>query len=334
LGRAPRTEAAAALTSDPRLGFYGPGSRMWLINREAALLGAGPTALLLQLAHPLVAEGVARHSGFEADPARRLRNTLRTTLALVFGDASTAEAAVRRLNRIHATVRGEVADPAARALAERYRALDPALLLWVQATLIWTSVQAYERWVGPLTHDDRARYWGEARQVGARLGIPLDQSPADWPAFEAYWARMLAPEGPVHVTPTGRRLGHLVLRAPLPLLPAPLAELLMLPALDLLPAPVRAEYAVPWGPARARLAHGLQVALRQEIRLLPRAWRAMPQARAAEARAAAAPRTTSAARPGRLAHAVGAVGDAGGPRAAPTSRYDRGPHPRRDVGRA
>ena len=50
-------------------GLYGPGSEAWRLNRESMLLlGAGPRALLLQIAHPLVAEGVAEHSDFQADP--------------------------------------------------------------------------------------------------------------------------------------------------------------------------------------------------------------------------------------------------------------------------
>jgi len=278
---------------------------MWRLNREAVLLGAGPTALLLQLAHPLVAEGVAAHSDFETDPAGRLRRTLRTTLALVFGDGRAAEEAVRRLDRVHATVRGTVADPDARRVAERYHALDPALLLWVQATLIWTSVQAYERWVGPLTPADRAAFWAEARLVGERLGIPPERSPADWTAFEAYVAGMLGPDGPIQVTATGRRLGRLVVRAPLPFLPAPVAWLMTLPAVALLPPRIRDAYGLAWGPGHARLARLLDRAVRLWVHAMPRAWRAMPQARAADARAA------------RLA-----------------ARYDRRPHPRSEAGRA
>ena len=46
--------------ADDALGLYGPGSEAWALNREAMLLlGAGPRALLLQVAHPLVAAGVA-----------------------------------------------------------------------------------------------------------------------------------------------------------------------------------------------------------------------------------------------------------------------------------
>ncbi|MGH2511842.1 MAG: oxygenase MpaB family protein, partial [Candidatus Limnocylindrales bacterium] len=56
------------------LGLYGPDSEAWRLNREAMLLlGAGPRALLMQLAHPLVAEGVDQHSTFRTDPWGRLR---------------------------------------------------------------------------------------------------------------------------------------------------------------------------------------------------------------------------------------------------------------------
>ena len=283
---------------DPILGFYGPQSQMWRINREAVLLAAGPAALLLQVAHPLVAEGVHQHSRFEADPPLRLRRTLRTTLALVFGDGPAAERAVRRLNGVHAGVRGQVDDPQARATTglDAYRALDPALLLWVQATLIQTSVAAYERWVGPVSAAERERFWAEARSVGVRLGIPLSVSPSDWPAFEAYWAAMLAPEGPVHVTPTARRLGHTIAGSPLPFVPAPLLGPLMSPALSLLPRRLRDEYGFVWSPGRAALAGGIDAALRLWVRLLPVAWRSMPQARDADRRSRQSAATSRSAR--------------------------------------
>jgi uncharacterized protein (DUF2236 family) len=260
---------------------------MWQINREAAvLLGVGPAALLLQLAHPLVAEGVAHHSRFESDPWRRLRSTLRTSLALVFGAGSEAEAAVRRLNGIHARVVGDAADPVARELGGlRYQALDPALLLWVQATLIITTVEAYERWVGPLAPVDREGFWQEARRVGVRIGIPLDSSPSDWDALEAYWAQMLAPTGPVHVTPTARRLSRPIVRPPMRGLPGPAVDILVLPSLALLPSRLRREYGIAWGPVHAVVARLLGAAIRVWVRLVPRSWRAMPQARAADRRA-------------------------------------------------
>lgn len=276
---------------------------MWRINREAALLAAGPAALLLQVAHPLVAEGVHQHSAFEADPPRRLRNTLRTTLALVFGDGPTAERAVRRLNGVHGSVSGDVQDPEARAISGRdsYRALEPELLLWVQATLIRTSVDAYERWVGPISRQERETFWAEARRVGVRLGVPPSASPADWAAFEAYWARMVGPDGPIRVTPTGRRLGRAIAGSPLPFVPGPLLGPLMSPALALMPERIRMEYGFAWGPGRAAFARLLDQTIRIWVRLLPRSWRAMPQARAADRRARSANRPAGPDAAGGLA---------------------------------
>jgi len=42
--------------SDPDAGLFGPDSVTWRIDREAfLLLGAGPRALLMQVAHPAIA---------------------------------------------------------------------------------------------------------------------------------------------------------------------------------------------------------------------------------------------------------------------------------------
>jgi uncharacterized protein (DUF2236 family) len=275
--------------ADDQLGFYGPHSQMWRVNREAVLLGSGPAALLLQLAHPLVAEGVAAHSDFASDPFARLRRTLRTTLAMVFGDGPTAELAVADLNRIHARVRGPVLDPQASAAtgAGHYRALDPELLLWVQATLVIMSVRAYDRWVGSLTSAERDRLWLESRLAGERLGIPLSASPRSWSELLEWFERQMAPGGPVIVTDTARRLAASIVRPPLPFAPGPLVDLAVLPGLALLPPGIRGGYGIAWSRRQELVAGVLSRGLRAWVRLMPSGWRAMPPARAAERRAAA-----------------------------------------------
>ena len=275
-----------ALRPDALLGFYGPGSRMWHINREAVLLGAGPAATLLQVAHPLIAEGVAQHSDFRGDPFGRLRRTLATTMDLVFGDARTAESALRRLNGVHASVTGPVSDPSAAIVtgADAYRALDPELLLWVQVTLIVTSIRAYARWVGPLAREDLEAFWSEARSVGVRMGIPLRVSPADWSTLTAYWARMLAPDGPIQVTDTARLLAPMLVRPPLPLTPGWAVDLLALPGLALLPKRIRDAYGIEWSARRGHAAGAIGRGVRLWTAAVPDTWRSMPQARAADRR--------------------------------------------------
>ncbi|MGH7855885.1 MAG: oxygenase MpaB family protein, partial [Candidatus Binatia bacterium] len=68
------------------------------MNREAVLLLGGGRALLMQIAHPLVAAGVADHSDFRTDSLGRLRRTLDAMLTITFGTLREAEEAYRGVN--------------------------------------------------------------------------------------------------------------------------------------------------------------------------------------------------------------------------------------------
>src|SRR5438876_5204574 len=201
---------------DEVAGLYGPGSVAWRLNREAMLLlGAGPRALLMQIAHPLVAEGVEQHSNFRADPWIRLRDTLQSSFRVVYGSGETTRAEIRRLNVLHRAIAGPVEDPVARQMGQvDYSARDPELLLWVHATLVDSTLAGYEAWIEPLTEEERAAYYLETRPIGRAFGIPDDLLPADLAAFRTYLAAMLAPDGPIRVTPTARELAVTILHPP------------------------------------------------------------------------------------------------------------------------
>jgi len=292
--------------TDPAAGLYGPGSEAWRLNREALLLlGAGPRALLLQVAHPLVAEGVDAHSDFRADPWRRLQGTLRSYLAIVYGTAPRARAEIRRLIALHRGIGGPVQDPGARAaFGSAYAARDPELSLWVHATLVDSTIVANDRWIAPLARDRRARFYAETRPIGRAFGIPDDLLPADLDRFERYLADMLAPSGPIHPTQTARDIAAAILAPPLgPVVPAlgwlppVLYAWTLWPAIGLLPGPLRDEYGLLWG-ARERLVSAWLVAAWRAWRpILPSSFRHMPQATAADRRVSAghrrrAPETT------------------------------------------
>jgi uncharacterized protein (DUF2236 family) len=262
-------------------GLYGPDSEAWRLNREAMLLlGAGPRALLLQLAHPLVAAGVAEHSDFQADPWRRLQATLRSYLTIVYGTETAARAEIRRLNGLHRTIAGA-----------GYTARDPDLSLWVHATLVDTTIAAFDAWIEPLSRAQRSRYYSETLPIGRAFGVPERLLPPDLDAFEAYVAAMLVPDGPVRVSPIGRELAWAVLHPPLgPIVPA-LAGLpselyawTLWPAIGLLPASVRDDYGFRWGPLERAASAWLVAAWRAWRPILPSPFRQMPQAVAADRR--------------------------------------------------
>src|SRR5687767_4685199 len=100
-----------AYVSSDTAGLFGPGSMVWTIDREVAvLLGSGSRALLLQVAHPLVAAAVANHSRYRSDPLGRLRDTLDAIYAFAFEDLPRVHHVVEGVNRLHSAVRGSAPD--------------------------------------------------------------------------------------------------------------------------------------------------------------------------------------------------------------------------------
>src|SRR5258706_5902261 len=177
-----------------RDGLYPDDSITRRINRENVLLLSGGRALLMQLAHPAVAAGVDDHSDFRSHPVRRLRRTVRMTMAIVFGDREPAMAAARAVNRVHGRVRGE-----------GYHALDPDLLLWVQATLVDSALVAYETFVQPLSPGEREDFYQESKLIGELLGIPHGHAPRVFTDLVRSLAQVLATTymGTKNVRPNG-----------------------------------------------------------------------------------------------------------------------------------
>jgi uncharacterized protein (DUF2236 family) len=258
-------------------GLYGPGDVTWRVNRELVLLAGGARALLLQVAHPLVAAGVAEHSGYREDPWGRLLRTLDVTTRIVFGDRDASRAAARQLRAVHARVRGVAGD------GTPYDARDPELLLWVWATLVDTSLLVYTRYVGALGEAERDRYVVEQRRFGRAVGIPAGRFPDDEAGLRAYVERMVAHQ--LRVTEPARDVARATLRPPLPgpLRPAarPAGELLGLLTVGLLPPALRTDYGLRWDPARAALLRASTGAVRRLLPLLPSLVREFPAARAA-----------------------------------------------------
>jgi uncharacterized protein (DUF2236 family) len=257
-------------------GLFGPGSVSWRIDREALVLAGGSCALLMQLAHPAVAAGVAQHSDFRDRPFERLRRTLNASYAVVFGSTPRAERALQRINAIHRAVRGRVPET-----GEPYDALDPSLLLWVHATLVDTAIRVYDRFVEPLSAADAQAYHLEARVVAIRLGVPPEVVPATLAELRAEMGRMIS-SGEVRVTPTARMLAPAVLYPNrLPRLAWDAAHLV---SLSVLPPPIRRGYGIRWSAARERGVSRLAVVSRSLLPLVPAPLRHVPAARAAERR--------------------------------------------------
>jgi uncharacterized protein (DUF2236 family) len=258
--------------------LYGPDTVTWRVNREMALLAGGGRALLLQVAHPLVAAGVEQHSNYDTDPWGRLFRTLDVTTKIVFGDTETSAQASRRLQGRHRTVQGTSED------GVPYDARDPDLLVWVWATLVESSIVVYSRLLRPLEPAERHTYYEEQKRFGYACGIPEGHCPDDYADFTVYFDRMVETE--LRATSAGHSVWKAIERPakiPRPLLPLFLPTQLI--TVGLLPPSLRAaQFAFEWGPAREKMFEASMTAVSKAIPLLPPQARYFPEARRAQAR--------------------------------------------------
>jgi uncharacterized protein (DUF2236 family) len=254
-------EAAAG----PVEGIFGPASLSWRVDREAAVfLGAG-RALLLQLAHPWVAAGIAEHSRTLADPIGRFHQTFNTVFTMVFGTLDQALAAARRLHRRHAAVTGILPWTAGRFEGGSvYRANEVSALRWVHATLVESALLTHDLVLPALTGSEREQYWTEARLFAALFGLRPTDLPSNWTSFTAYNEAMSRSDS-LTVSPAARQIAEQILSGRVTGLRVPRWYLAL--TAHLLPERLRGEFGLSFGERERR---SMNLALARIRRLYPR----------------------------------------------------------------
>jgi uncharacterized protein (DUF2236 family) len=141
-----------------------PDSIAWRVfGNPLTLFVGGVAAVVLQLAEPRI-QGAWGDTRFRADPIGRLRRTAHAAMVTVYGPQSAAEAMIAAVCRRHATVRGVT------AAGKSYSASDPELLNWVQATVSFGMAEAHQRFIGPLSPEERDRFHAEGAVIGRLYG--------------------------------------------------------------------------------------------------------------------------------------------------------------------
>jgi uncharacterized protein (DUF2236 family) len=212
---------------------------------EAVLIAGGGRAILLQLADPAVGHGVAHHSDFASRPLDRLHATLTYVYAVAFGTPGDIAAVVRRVNRAHGPVHGAADDG-----SPAYNAFNPALQLWVAATLYDSAMAVRELVYGPLTDVELDELYAQYADVGTTLQMPATLWPPDRAAFNRYWQEHL---DRLATDTTTRGAARQLLYPPVgPVLFRGFMPLVRLLTVGLLPPRVRELYGLRWTPNSER----------------------------------------------------------------------------------
>ena len=200
-------------------------------------------------------------------------------LALSFGTDAEREHALQGIRTIHTRVNGHLREavgvfPAGAA----YSAEDPALVLWVHLTLVESIPLAYERFVGPVSDQDRDSYCAESAWVAIALGARPADVPVTWHHASEQLSRMYA-SGILCVGSQARELAMTVLAPRFSKLVPPLATWNRLVAVGLLPMGIREKYGLPWSDRDERRFNRTVLRLRRLRRTLPDFVALWPEAR-------------------------------------------------------
>ncbi|QHB73763.1 DUF2236 domain-containing protein [Stenotrophomonas sp. 364] len=189
----------------------------------------GVAAVILELAEPSVRSGVWDHSGFRRDPALRLHRTGFAAMVTVYGPRTVAKEMIAHVVRVHGRVRGTTPGGVS------YRANDPRLLDWVQATATFGFTEAYHLYVRALSPTEKAAAFVEAEPAAKLYGAT--GAPRSWVEWEALYTRTVPGlEG------SDILAEFISIMSTAPILPAPLRwiqRLLVCAAVDMTPEPIR-----------------------------------------------------------------------------------------------
>ena len=207
-------------------GWFERDSPIRMVHGDVVgMMAGGMAALLLQMLHPHALQGVLDHSNFRADMQGRLRRTARFIAETSFADRETAQAAVERVNRIHAVVKGTLPD------GTPYSAQDPRTLAWVHVAGAACFLEGYLRYARPgMPLAEQDEYFRQYALVGHKLGAaPLPETKRAAEALVQDFRPELIP------SPAAREIARIVLEPQEDGMPTGIKLALAAAATDILP---------------------------------------------------------------------------------------------------
>lgn len=146
--------------------YLHPGSVHWRVYKNPiALAIGGVAAVLLEFADARIRSGVWDHSTYKADPIGRSKRTGIAAMVGVYGPQSAARRVIQGVTNMHSRVSGATPD------GETYKALDVELLDWVSATAAYGFLNAYDRFVSPVSEADKTRFYEEGGPIARLYGV-------------------------------------------------------------------------------------------------------------------------------------------------------------------
>lgn len=208
-------------------GLFGPDSMAWRVHAHfTSMMVGGLSSLIIQALHPRALAAVWDHSNFRENLKSRLGRTAYFVAATTYGGEALAMESIRRVNAIHAGIRGHDQE------GRPYVANDPDLVRWVHLVEVTSFLSAYQHLaVVPLSQRACDQYIAEMTRVGHLLGA-MDV-PQDWAATHA---ALMGYQTVLRFDDRAREILRVVEAYPVKAVDKPFMALVLQSAMDIMPA--------------------------------------------------------------------------------------------------
>lgn len=213
------------------IGLFGPDSVAWKVHANfTAMMVGGLSSLIVQSLNPRALAAVWDHSDFRGKLKERLGRTAYFVAATTYGGQDMAINAIRRVNAIHAKIKGVDLQ------GQPYVANEPELIRWVHLVEVTSFLAAYQHLAKqPLSQSDCDQYTYEMARVGHLLGavdLPL--------TYDATQAELLSFLDVLSFDARAQEILRVIQSYPVDILDKPWMVLILNCAFDVMPSWVRA----------------------------------------------------------------------------------------------
>jgi uncharacterized protein (DUF2236 family) len=271
----------------------GPDSLLWKYfgdRRSALIVGrAGTTENM----YPQLGQAVSDHSVIFTNLFARVQRSVPRIMEAVYGEAPTKTGL--QIRNFHKPLTGTMSD-GSKFHGQAYSGLDPETFYWAHATFLDSIFVTCERFIRPLSDDEKEQMFQESRDWYSLYGVDPTGTPATYDEFMQYWDRAVAEDLVGHTKVAQYTVGYItkgITRAfPRPqAIPKPLWDKLFAPMINTLAAflgagglddALRDKLGISWSAGQDRRYRRFCAAVRAIgpawERLAPLKWRYAPEA--------------------------------------------------------
>ena len=261
------------------IGYFGPNSMMWKVNKEITVLFGGARALLMHAAHPLIAAGARQTSFYQRDPWKRLIRTLSLQNSVTFGTKKEADESAHRINKLHEVIKGKD-----EVTGGTYDALDFEQLLWVHACLQVSSIYFYEKTVKKLTDTEKNQYHSENMIAAEMVLIDKELMPKTHQELKDWVIKKSKEKKYLLLTDVAADVQNIIKGGPVPIHIKPIWPFIAFTAFNTLPSEFKEIYGIKESKFKTKLLAFNLFFLKISRPLLPPFFRLIAPARWAKQR--------------------------------------------------